>query len=165
MLAHAGRPSFSKPNRLTFSSLILNDYQALPKFFLSLLPSSLAMFNIAVAVSIALLLSCRLPGASAVPFERRADGLITQCTTPNTVALTFVRRPCLPPQCSTLPPLSTRLTSNFFLLFQDDGPYKYMYDNSSCRNCCAIRLILYFREDIVKTLDSANAKGTFFFSS
>lgn len=51
------------------------------------------MFN--TAVSIALLLCCCLSGANSavtVPFEKRANGVITQCTTPNTVALTFVRR-------------------------------------------------------------------------
>ena len=57
------------------------------------------MLNIAVAVSTAFLL---LSGVCAVPFERRAtNGVIRQCTTPNTVALTFVRLP--PVQLS--PPL------------------------------------------------------------
>ena len=62
------------------------------------------MFNI--AISIALLLSFYLSGASAVPLERRANGVITQCTTPNTVALTFVRRSRFKfATCSTLLPL------------------------------------------------------------
>ena len=62
---------------------------------LYLTPSSLAMFHL--TVFIALLLSCCLSLASAIPFERRTTGVITQCTVPNTVALTFVRRSCLPP--------------------------------------------------------------------
>ena len=42
-------------------------------------------------VFIALLLSCCLSLASVIPLERRTTGVITQCTVPNTVALTFVR--------------------------------------------------------------------------
>jgi hypothetical protein len=61
------------------------------------------------AVSVALLLSC-LSLANAIPFERRANGVINQCTVPNTVALTFVRRSCLPP-------LFMGLTSFFCPLF------------------------------------------------
>ena len=50
------------------------------------------MFHL--TVFIALLLSYCLSLASAIPFERRTTGVITQCTVPNTVALTFVRRSC-----------------------------------------------------------------------
>ena len=129
-----------------------------------LLPSSLAMFNI--PVTIVLLLSCFL-GAIAVPLERRAGGVITQCTRPNTAALTFVRRSCLPHVQLILPPpspLCMRLTSIFFPPFSGWRPIQL-----SVRNLHDIHnrgtLIPYFREDIVNTLKAANAKGTFFFSS
>ena len=68
-------------------------------FLLSFLPpSSLLPGHVFhLTVFIALLLSFCLSLASAIPFERRTTGVITQCTVPNTVALTFVRRSCLPP--------------------------------------------------------------------
>ena len=109
--------------------------------------SSLAMFNI--TVFIALLLSSYLSLAIAIPLERRTDGapgVITKCTVPNTVALTFVRRSCLPPVkpfTNTHSPFfpSIFVADLFFILFyifssflfQDDGPYNYLYedDNSS----------------------------------
>ena len=112
-------------------------------------------------VFIALLLSCCLSLASVIPLERRTTGVITQCTEPNTVALTFVR--------SCLPPLSMRLTSkkNFLASFlQDDGPYIYLYDIllHVITTRCVLKSCI-FRQDVVDTLKKANAKGTFFFSS
>jgi len=73
------------------------------------------MFNIAVAVFTAVLLSCCLSGASVVPSERRANGVITQCTVPNTVALTF-----------------------------DDGPYDYMQDIVNTLNAAKAKGTFFF---------------------
>jgi hypothetical protein len=77
-------------------------------------------------VFIALLLSCYLSLASAIPFQRRAGGIITQCTVPNTVALTFVR-----PSMFATSPLGASPEADLIfspLIFQDDGPYTYLYD-------------------------------------
>ncbi|KAG6840163.1 hypothetical protein C0991_008485, partial [Blastosporella zonata] len=72
---------------------------------------------------------------AATPQKRQALAqVITKCTVPNTVALTFVR-------------LLFRLLTNFANIeaFQDDGPWVYLYDVS-------------------KALVAANATGTFFFN-
>ena len=83
-------------------------------------------------------------------------GVITQCR------VDFVRLP---------PFLPAIWEADFFfflipcLVFQDDGPYKYLYDlffmstQSLCTDSC-----VFLREDVVTALKNVNAKGTFFFS-
>ena len=119
-------------------------------------PSSLAMFHL--TVFIALLLSCCLSLASAIPFERRTAGVITQCR------VDF----CTFATCSTFLPAIWE--ADFFFLYPASFFRMTVHTNicttySSCRhNHCAL-IPVFLRKDVVTTLKNANAKGTFFFSS
>ena len=114
-------------------------------------------------VFIALLLSCCLSLASVIPLERRTTGVITQCTVPNTVALTFVRSFMFATSFDEADLKKKKFLASFL---QDDGPYIYLYDIllHVITTRCALKSCI-FRQDVVDTLKKANAKGTFFFSS
>ena len=127
-------------------SILNESYFLLPPS--SLLPGH--VFHL--TVFIALLLYYCLSLASAIPFERRTTGVFTQCSTvPNTVALTFVRRSCLPPVYEA---------DSFFRM----TVHTYICTSySSCRHNRCVLIPVFLREDVVTTLKNANAKGTFFF--
>ncbi len=69
------------------------------------------------------------------PTKRQTGGVITSCTVPNTVALTF-----------------------------DDGPYIYSYVSNPTYVVFLTHGVV-FRQNIVDILDAKGVKGTFFVST